>query len=196
MPEGSASRSGRGRPRSPETDRAIRDTALALLREAGPGAVNVDAVAARSGVARTTIYRRYASRDELMATVLDELVDPGVPAPELPVAEKLRWVLDQAVAVLERGIGRGGLAAVLTGSDPAFTDSLRRRLSDQLRVLTQAVLADVEAGRVHDVDPATLVGLLFGACLAELLLHGELRSGWADRTVALLAPAITAGGQG
>ena len=193
MPESARGGAGRGRPRSAETDRSIRDAALELLRTQGPGAVNIDAVAARSRVARTTIYRRYRSRDELMSAILDQLVEVVVPGPTLPVPDKLRWVLDRVVEVLEHGIGRGGIAAVLTRSDPAFTDALRERLAAQLGALTRAVDADVEAGELRpDVDPDTLVGLLFGACLSEMLLHGALRSGWADRTVDLLAPSIRA----
>jgi AcrR family transcriptional regulator len=182
---------GRGRPRLAETDRSIREAALELLRTVGPGAVNVDAVAARSGVARTTIYRRYRSREELMGAVLDQLVEPALPAPTLPVADKLRWVLDRVLVVLEDGIGRGGTAAVLADSDPAFTAALRDRMADRLRALAQAMADDVEAGRLSSqVDPDTLVGLLFGAYLGEVLRYGAPREGWADRTVALLAPAV------
>jgi AcrR family transcriptional regulator len=182
---------GRGRPRRAETDRSIRDAALELLRTLGPGAVNIDAVAARSGVARTTIYRRYRSREELMGAVLDEIVEPGLPVPTLPVPAKLHWVLERVLVVLEDGIGRGGTAAVLADSDPAFTAALRDRMADRLHELTQAMADDVEAGRLSpQVDPDTLVGLLFGAYLSEVLRYGAPREGWADRTVALLAPAV------
>jgi len=187
--EGSAAR---GRPRLAATDRRIRDTALELLRTQGPGGVNIDAVAARSGVARTTIYRRYRSRDELMEALLDEQMEEGRPAPMVPVPEKLRWLLESLLEVLEKGIGRGGIAAVLTDSDPAFTSALRARMDDRLRVLEQAVSADIAAGRLDPrVNPDTLVGLLLGACLSEVLRYGEPRSGWARPTVELLAPAVT-----
>jgi AcrR family transcriptional regulator len=184
--------SGRGRPRRAETDERIRAAALELLRASGPGAVNIDAVSTRSGVARTTIYRRYGSRDELMAALLDQLVDVGVPPPSLPVQEKLHWLLDSIENVLEHGIGRGGTAAVLTDSDPEFTGALRARMAEQLRQLGRAMADDVEAGRLDPrVDPDTLVGLLFGAYLDELMRYGDPRPGWADRTVELLAPAVT-----
>ena len=183
---------GRGRPRRAETDRLIRDAALELLRARGPGAVNIDAVASRSGVARTTIYRRYRSRDELMTDLLDGLVDAGLPAPALPVPDKLRWVLDRILGMLEHGIGRGGTAAVLTNRDPAFTSALRSRLAQQLAALQEAMAADVESGRLNArVDPDTLVGLLFGAYLGEVLRYGDPRPDWAARTVALLTPAVT-----
>lgn len=189
--EGSATR---GRPRLAATDRVIRDAALELVRAQGPGAVNIDAVAARSGVARTTIYRRYRSRDELMEALLDELVEEGLPAPTLPVPEKLHWLLESILEVLDRGIGRGGIAAVLVDSDPVFTQALRTRMADHLRVLGEAMTADVDAGRLDPrVDPDTLVGLLFGSYLSEVLRYGEPRPGWARRTVELLAPAVTRG---
>lgn len=185
-------RLGRGRPRLEQTDQRILQAALELLREGGPTAVNIEAVAARSGVARTTIYRRYRSRAELMAAVLGELVEAPLPAPELTVPEKLRWVLERVSDMLEHGIGRGGIAAVLADTDREFTDALRAQIADRLRPLTDMMAADVEAGQLSPhVDPDTLVGLLFGAYLAEVLRHGSPRAGWMARTVDLLAPAIT-----
>ena len=184
---------GRGRPRLAETDRLIRGTAVELLRSQGPSAVNIDAVAARSGVARTTIYRRYRSRSELMAAVLDDLVGAALPAPTLPVPDKLRWLLERILEVHDQGIGRGGTAALLTDSDPTFTAALRDRMAARLRVLEQAMGADIAAGRLSPrVDPDALVGLLFGAYLAEVLRYGDPRPGWVERTVELLTPAVTA----
>lgn len=185
---------GPGRPRRAETDRAIRGAALELLRDQGPGAVNIDAVSTRSGVARTTIYRRYESRDQLLRAVLDDLVEVALPAPALPVADKLRWLLDRILLVMEEGIGRGGIAAVLTRSDPAFTSVLRERLAGRLGRLTEAMTEDIQTGRMsEDVDPGILVGLLLGGYLSEIVLHGEPRPGWAERTVELLERAVATG---
>jgi len=154
--------------------------------------VNIDAVAVRSGVARTTIYRRFRGRDELMHAVLNQLVEDGLPAPAAPVPEKLHWLLQSILEVLENGIGRGGIAAVLTDSDPEFTSALRGRMAERLRVLEEAMTDDIAAGRLKpQVDPDTLVGLLFGAYLSEVLRYGEPRPGWAERAVELLAPAVT-----
>ena len=182
----------RGRPRLEQTNQRIVQAAVELLRESGPVAVNIDSVAARSGVARTTIYRRYRSRAELMTAVLDELVETPLPAPELSVAEKVRWVLERVRDVLDDGLGRGGVAAVLADSDPEFTRALRTRIADQLQPLTDMITADIEAGRLAaHVDPDTLVGLLFGAYLAEVLRYGSPRADWTDRNAELLIIAIT-----
>jgi hypothetical protein len=48
------------------------------------------------------------------------------------------------------------------------------------------------AGRLSTrVDPDTLVGLLFGAYLSQVLRYGEPRPCWADRTAELLTTAVT-----
>ena len=70
-------------PASPAAERVIRG-ATDLLVEGGPWAVTVDAVVARSGVAKSTIYRHWESRDELLVEILASCApDIGPPPPEL-----------------------------------------------------------------------------------------------------------------
>src|SRR5450432_744304 len=52
----------RGRPRSAEADRAILAATLELLAERGLDAMSIEEVAARAGVGKTTIYRRWPSK--------------------------------------------------------------------------------------------------------------------------------------
>ena len=74
-------RKGRtGRPRSAETDRAILDATRAALVDLGWGKLTMGDVAARAGVAKTTLYRRWANKNELVvdavAVLFDELELP------------------------------------------------------------------------------------------------------------------------
>jgi AcrR family transcriptional regulator len=62
-----------GRPRSIEADRAILDATLVLLAEVGPTALSVEEVASRAGVGKTTIYRRFATKDDLVVASLASL---------------------------------------------------------------------------------------------------------------------------
>ena len=55
----------RGRPRSEEADRAILAAATQLLAERGLGGMSMEEVAARAGVAKATVYRRWGSRGAL-----------------------------------------------------------------------------------------------------------------------------------
>ena len=184
--------SGRGRPRLESTDQRIFQAARELLRLKGPAAVNIDAVAARSGVARTTIYRRYRSRDELMHAILEHLIDPAPLAPDLPVGEKLRWVMDRISDILENRLGPGATAAIIANSDPEFTTAVRSRLATRLSSLADLMNVDIKAGLLRPkIDPDTVLGVLVGAYLAEILRFGSPREGWMDRAVELLAPAVT-----
>lgn len=191
----------RGRPRSRTTDRRISEAAVGLLREVGPHAVTVDGVAQRSGVARTTIYRRFADRQALLEAVLGDLLTQPLPPPQLPLPEKLRWILLQIELLLEQGLGRGGVAAVLTGADPAFSSALRTSLEMQLGVLHDLVRADVDEGRVDAaIDPEALVTVLVGTYLGEVLRHDGPRPGTVEAVVGLLTriaePKTPGGGAG
>jgi AcrR family transcriptional regulator len=55
-----------GRPRPPATDQSILHATIELLSEGGAAAATVDAIAQRSGCAKTTIYRRWPSREALI----------------------------------------------------------------------------------------------------------------------------------
>jgi AcrR family transcriptional regulator len=180
---------GPGRPRLEETDDRINRAVVELLHEHGTRAVSIDAVAARSGVARTTIYRRYRNRSELTAAALSHLIEGPVTAPDLPLQEKLRWVLEQIGHLLD-ALGAGGVGAVLDDSDPEFTAVVRDLISARLGALQVAIATDVKAGRLGpDLDAESVMGLLFGAVLGEVVRFGEARTGSLDRTADLLARA-------
>ena len=61
----------RGRPRREGADETILDAARALLDEAGFAAFNVDVIAERTGIAKTTIYRRWPTKGSLVAAAID-----------------------------------------------------------------------------------------------------------------------------
>jgi AcrR family transcriptional regulator len=86
----------RGRPRSAQAERAIRDAAVTLLTERGIGGFSVEAVAARAGVAKTTIYRRWPTREELLVAVVSDLKGPAIAAPGESVRGDLLHVLREA----------------------------------------------------------------------------------------------------
>lgn len=77
------------------------DTAVAIVVEQGASALTVDAVVSRSGVARSTIYRHWPTRDDLLVDVFEHCV-PTVPSPgpELGFEEATRTFLHQLVAQL------------------------------------------------------------------------------------------------
>jgi AcrR family transcriptional regulator len=65
-----------GRPRSEQAEQAIIDAALELFGERGVDGVCVEAVAARAGVGKATIYRRWSNKEDLLLAALGSLRSP------------------------------------------------------------------------------------------------------------------------
>lgn len=88
-------------PRVARTRAAVLGTAADLVVEGGPSALTVDAVVARSGVARSTIYRHWPTRDELLVDVFTFCAPSArVPDPALGFEAAMREFLHDLVAQL------------------------------------------------------------------------------------------------
>src|SRR5919201_4334058 len=73
----------RGRPRDPRRRRAILDAAMALIAEVGYDRMTIDAIAARSGASKPTLYRRWPhGKPELVADAIRERRAEGGEPPE------------------------------------------------------------------------------------------------------------------
>jgi AcrR family transcriptional regulator len=60
-----------GRPRSPAVDQAILRAALELFIEHGVAGASIERIAKHAGVAKTSIYRRWSSREALLAQAIE-----------------------------------------------------------------------------------------------------------------------------
>jgi AcrR family transcriptional regulator len=88
-------------PRIARTRAAVLDAAADLLVEGGPAAVTMDAIVARSGVAKSTIYRHWPSRDEVLVDVFVHCAPQlDAPDPSLPLVDALEELTRSIVAHL------------------------------------------------------------------------------------------------
>jgi AcrR family transcriptional regulator len=173
-------------------DAMITAAVLDLLRTKGPRAVNVEAVAAHAGVAKTTIYRRYRDREEMTAAALSSLTSPPPPPDESAPQPVLQWLIEQSVNAVEAGIGVGGVAALLTDDDPAFTELIRALLVEHRAALTNEIANAAERADLRDdLDVETLLDCIVGAYLAERARRGTVEPGWTHRVLQTLWPAFT-----
>ncbi|WP_043635131.1 TetR/AcrR family transcriptional regulator [Nonomuraea candida] len=75
-------RRGRGRPRDPGTDAAILRAALELFVERGVEGTSMEQIAKRAGVGKLTVYRRWSTKEDLLAQAVEEEVSADlVPSP-------------------------------------------------------------------------------------------------------------------
>lgn len=73
---------GRGRPRDPATDKRIIAAAAELLLQRGFDKMTVDDVAAKAGVGKATVYRRWPSKDDLAVAAMEEIFSAEIPHPD------------------------------------------------------------------------------------------------------------------
>src|SRR6187402_1712474 len=103
-----------------EVDDRIFGAALEILRSKGPLAVSIESVAAASGVAKTTIYRRFENRESLLtAAITSAATNVDFPT-DLSAQDTLRWTLRHARDTIDHVVGRGTVAAVIMNEDPHF----------------------------------------------------------------------------
>ena len=173
-------------------DAMISAAVLDLLRTKGPSSVNVEAVAARAGVAKTTIYRRYRNREEMTAAALSSLTSPPPPPEQGSTQAILQWLIEQSINAIEAGIGVGGVAALLTDEDTTFTKLIRALLVEHRAALASEIDNAAERAQFrNDLDIDTLLDCIVGAYLAERARRGVVEPGWAQRILRSLWPVFT-----
>jgi AcrR family transcriptional regulator len=180
------------------TDEAILDATRELLAEGGVHRLTVEKVALRAGVAKTTIYRRWRSKDDLALAVLLKMVEEIVEVPDLgDIRAELVAFLDNAVKIL----GSTLMGRVMQGlvSDLATDPELGRRFREQivaLRVEEMRRLLErgVERGELRrGIDVELVHELLFGPVYYRLLLSGgRMEKNLAERIVDAVLPALRA----
>lgn len=184
---------GERSPRRATTDERIYASALDILRTRGPLAVSMEAVAASSGVAKTTIYRRFENREALLRAVITAASE-AVPVPtDLSTRETLGWVLRHARHTIDEVIGRGTVAAVLANEDPQFTTLLLQRIRVSTRPLRENLRARAIAGELpRDIDIELVMSMLLGVVIAELIRGRKTDDEWVESVLALVWPAFEA----
>jgi AcrR family transcriptional regulator len=179
-------------PNPASRDQRITAAALELLRTKGPKAVTVEAVAARADVAKTTIYRRYRDRQQMLTAALASITQPPAPPETSATAPILEWLIDQCYNAIEEGIGVGGVADLLTDEDPAFTKLIRSLLVQHRQALADRLQQESKSKQIRrDLEVETVLDCIVGAYLAERARSGSVKAGWADRVLQTLWPALT-----
>ena len=154
----------RGRPRSEKAQRAIVEAARALLEEGGYSAATTEAIAARAGVAITTIYRWWPKPAALRVDLLVAEANTVAPPPETGDGLQALKKELKGVAVAINGPS-GRLLSSLLGeaqTDPEIRDALLNRLFYLRTRHTAGAIARAQAaGDVRADVPSHLAVDLF-----------------------------------
>lgn len=160
-------------PRVARTRATVLRTATDLLVEGGPSSVTIDAIVARSGVARSTIYRHWATRDDVLLAVVESCA-PNIETPDPTVGfeDGLRQLIAQMCGMLNDPDWARVLPALLALRNQEHgVAALEQRLeAKQEDALDSVLLRGVAEGRLapdldRDLAAADLVGPLLFATL-------------------------------
>jgi AcrR family transcriptional regulator len=175
---------GPGRPRSEGADRAILRAALEVFVERGIDGASFEEIAERARVARTTLYRRWSSKEELIArAIADTRGDPEQRAisDRVPL-RRLPRVLTDALAEMFTRPEFQKVAARLIGSVPTSPKLMETYWGNYMVPRRRVIGSLLEQARReglirHDAEPELLMDLIGGAIIHHTLLRPGRRMG-------------------
>jgi AcrR family transcriptional regulator len=175
-----------GRPRSDRVHRAILEAAQAELVENGYTRLKLEHVAARAGVGKATIYRRWSSKEALAQDLLGKLAGPHIAVADMgdSRAELRACVANALHAIVDTPFGPviRALLSQIAGNpalgDPFRATVVRARREEIARVVERGIArGDLRA----DTDAGVATELLVGPVYFRLVFGGTLDDDFADR---------------
>ncbi len=167
----------RGRPRSSSIDAAVSLAVHDLLAARGYSALSIEQVAQAAGVGKAAIYRRWASKAEMVFALVVHGAAIDAPADQGTLAEDLRALAERVIAVLSAPAARQALPGLL--ADVQIDPLLAKRfhacfIGAERRIV--AVLLDRSAARGElstRADPADVHAQLLGTAFSWIVLMAD-----------------------
>jgi AcrR family transcriptional regulator len=187
-----------GRPRDARADRAILDATRELIAERGIHDLRTDDVAARAGVGKGAIYRRYPSKDDLVTAAVAGLVNEEIVVPDTgSTGGDLQALMHEAVELYS-----GSLPGQLM---PSLVSAMAQRpelalavrdgfLANRRAALAKVLRRGIERGDLRpDLDLDLALDVLGGPLFYRLLITGgpideQLAEGVAELILRGFAP--------
>lgn len=177
--------------RDPAVHRAILDATVAVLEEGGYGRLTIEAIAARAGVGKQTIYRWWSGKAALVMEAYTAVSAVRAPEPDTGTLTGDLLAILRPVFALNADYARGTALANKGMMAEAQTDPAFRTIYGQLHAAWRGPLRNVLLrGRARgdlraSADPDALVDIILGASWYRLLLeHAPLDEHFAREIVA------------
>jgi AcrR family transcriptional regulator len=184
--------------RTARTRAAVLEATLSELAERGWDQASVETIASRAGVHKTTVYRRWGSKDRLVAEALEAAAERRIQVPDSgDVDQDLRALARAVLAILTSRDGAATVRALVAGaqSSPEVGRVVRRFWATRLAHVGPIVDRAVSRGQLpHGTDPDELLRYLAAPLFHRLLVSAEpLTRATADQAAAAALAAARAG---
>lgn len=186
-----------GRQRDVTIDESILRDGAALVREAGYDGFSVERLSARVGVPKSTVYRRWKTREELLGEILAVMLEPravSLAPPDGSRRDALVAAVQEEIAFAELPEGRAAAIAVLAALGTEHHD--KSTLVSQMRHRRERLARFVAAASARGEDPFVAAAarerateLLFAAAWGGLLSESHTLSTHAAELVACVLSA-------
>lgn len=163
-----------GRPRSAQSHQAILEATLALFAEVGLQGLSIEAIAERAGVGKTTIYRRWSSKEDVIKDALD-LFRAGNPIPDTGnIRNDLLYITKESQELFNRNPLMGKLTTKLIAeikTKPEIYHAFYEKLvAPRIQEFRQIVERAQERGELRpDLDATFILYLIFSS-----LVYGNI----------------------
>jgi AcrR family transcriptional regulator len=188
----------RGRPRDPAVRTAILRAARELLADGGPAAVTMEAVAARAGVGKPTVYRWWPDRHAVaMAALMEGRAPPRGPALSRSPLKALRKQLESMVSTFASPAGRNVASLIAAAADEtelskAFRNHFVLARREEGRQWLEHAKRSGEVRSNCDVEAA--LDAIYGALFLRLLLgHAPLDARFVARLLDVAVHGVRGG---
>lgn len=170
-------KSGRGRPRNPETREKILKAAYEILLEVGFGDLTIEGVAAKAEVGKPTIYRRWKTKAALAMDAFLEAINPELAFPDTGVAkEDFRKQMQKIVKLMNSPRGEVLASAIGCGQAneeliAAFRDNWLTPRREAAKEIWQR---GIDRGELKaNIDPEIAIDALYSPLFYRLLLRHQ-----------------------
>lgn len=160
-------------PRVTRTRHVVLAAVVEELAEVGNGQFTIESVAARCGVGKSTIYRHWEGKPQLIADAMRTLNTQPVPQVDGSPREVIRQLLHHLTRALTTGVLGPAIPALIEAAerDEELRELVHAYSADRRRALVEAIAAGIDAGVVDErIDPELASQALSGAVFYARLM--------------------------
>ncbi len=172
-----------GRPRSIQSHQAMLQATLELLAEVGFDVMSIEAIAARAGIGKTTIYRRYISKAELVADAIESIREEIVIPDTGNLQSDLDALIQNAAQITLSPLGRQTVATIVgsAASNAQFARIYWTKYLEPRRKTFAIVIERAKARKEISIDlDSDLVFDTMSAIMLYALIFEPTSDSWVD----------------
>lgn len=170
-----SSKKSPGRPRSARSHQAMLQATLELLAEVGFEAMSIEAIASRAGVGKTTIYRRYSGKAELVADAIERIREEIAIPDTGSLWGDMDALIQNAAQISLNPLGRQTVAMIISSasSNAEFAQIYWTKYLQPRREAFAVVLERAKARQEvkPDLDPGLVFDMMSGIMLYAMIFQ-------------------------